>query len=327
MSEPANGNNTVVLLAREPAWGTEGVVKPVQILVVPGGGMLGDTTLIPSELFGGDPNPRDAITGRQAANGDLVTVPNTTSIAYLMEFALGTRVYDAGPLTHTSKLTSGTLPSLSIDESQDLSAGVEYKRSLGVRFDKTSFSFNADGFQKVSFTALGKSTSIDVATAPLGDPTSPLDWTTQPIFEDLQLAAADVLVDGTPCAEIVSGSLDVNHNHFSTHYVAGGGGVRRSLPRRRATVGGTIKTFFEDMTLYNFAKNGTYVALSMKWIVDASNYFQLVVPRVRLKRADPKIADGPQEIDFSFAASKDSVSGTSVYTVTKNARNDAYYTG
>lgn len=321
MAEPANGNNTVILLARETVWGTENVTPIARkILITPGGGMVGDQQLIPSELIGGDPNPRDAVAGKQSAAGDFETYPTTNSIGFLMEFALGSRVYATG--AHTSKIVTGVMPSLSTDESMDLSAATKFKRSLGVRFDKTSFTWASEGFLKTKFTCLGK--SVALSTAFLGTPTSPIDYTADPVFDHLMLAAADVKVNGTACAQIVSGSLDINHNHFPDHYVAGGAGVRRSLPRRRATVNGKIKTFFEDIVLYNLAKAGTYVALDLTW-TNASVLFRLFVPRVRLKPTDPKIPNGPLEIEFAFEASKDGTAGTSVQTVTTNTKADADY--
>jgi Phage tail tube protein len=319
MSEPANGNNTVILLARESAWATEGTI-PRQILIKPGGGMVGDQALIPSELIGGNPNPRDAVAGKQSASGDFETYPNVDSIGFLMEMGLGSRIFATG--AHTSKIVAGALPSFSMDESMDLAAATKYKRSLGVRVDKLGFTWAADGFLSTKFTLLAK--SVTQQSTYLGTPTVPIDYTTQPVYDHLMAAAADVKLNGTSVSQIISGSLDISHNHFPDHYVFGGAGVRRSLPRRRATVNGKIKTFFEDTVIYALAKAGTYVALDLKWTNGAAS-FQLVVPRVRLKPTDPKIPNGPLEVEFSFEASYDGTALTSVKTVTTNTKVDLDY--
>jgi hypothetical protein len=319
MAEPANGNNTVILLARESAWGTVGTI-PRKILIKAGGGMVGDQALLPNEMIGGDPNPRDSVAGKQAAAGDFETYPTTNSIGFLMEFALGSRVFATG--AHTSKIVTGALPSLSTDESIDLSAATQYKRGLGMRIDKTSFTWASEGFLSTKFSFLGK--SVALTTPCLGSPTSPIDYTSDPVFDHLMLAAADVKLNGSAIAEIVSGSLDINHNHFPDHYVVGGAGLRRSLPRRRATVNGKIKTFFEDQVIYALAKAGTYVALDLKW-TNASVTFELIVPRVRLKPTDAKIDNGPLQIEFAFEASRDGTAGTSVETITTNTKVDADY--
>jgi hypothetical protein len=317
MAEPANGNNSVITLTREATWGVVNPSpSPNKILILPGGGMVGDQKLIQNEMIGSDPNPRDPASGNQSAAGSFETNPNTDNLPYLMELGLGSRVTTGvGPYVHTSKLVSGLIPSVSMEESLDLAAGTKFKQSLGCRFDKTKFEWASEGILKTSHTLLGKSVTGLAATT-IGAVVQ--DWTTQPLFDHLMLAAADVKLNGSAVAQIISGVIEVNHNHFPDHFVSGGAGARRSLPRRRATVGGTIKTFLEDSVIYNLALNGTFVALDLKW-TNGAVLFQLIVPRVRLKRTDPKIANGPLEMEFELVGSKDATLATSVETIVTNA--------
>jgi len=317
MSEPANGNNTVILLARETVWGVENASPaPFQLLIEAGGGVIGDQTLIANELLGADPNPRDAVVGKQSASGDFVFYPNVKSAPYLAEFMLGTRnTTGSGTYTHKSKLVAGSMPSWTTDEKLDMSTP-KYLRGLGFRVDKATVEFASEGFLKWKCAMLGKGTTWQAAQL-AGTPVDATSGAGLEFFDNLMLAAADVKLNGSAIAQIVSGSIEINHNHFPDHYVAGGGGVRRSLPRRRATVNGKISTFLEDDTVHALAVAGTYVALDLKWTHDSTT-IQILVPRVRLKVTDPKIANGPLQMDFEFMGSKDTSEATAVEIITVN---------
>lgn len=326
MAEPSNGNNSVILFAREGTgtgagarWGDMPTVPvPHKLLVLAGGGGVGDTNFIENGLLGSDPNPRDTRTGRQAASAAFDFYPNVKSAAWLNEFCLGVRgtTTGGGPYVSPSKISNGRLPSWSIEESQDLEAGVEYKQTTGARVDKTSIEFSDQGFLVYKTQLLAKGVTL-TPTAMTG---SVVDWAEDEVFDHMEMTKLQI--NSVDFLQAVSGSIDVSHNHFPDHYVAMGGGVRRSLPRRKAKVNGKVKQFFEDTYLYNLALAGTYVPLEIEW-GNGTYSINILVPRIRFKRTDPKLVDGPADIEFAFEASKDSVEGTSILATTTTSITDA----
>jgi Phage tail tube protein len=314
MSEPSNGNNSTILFAREGTgtsagarWGDVPTTPiPHKLLVLTGGGMVGDVAFIDNQLLGSDPNPRDVRSGKQSASGQFTFYPNIKSGAWLTEFILGVRAVatGAGPYVSISKLQSGRLPSWSIEESFDL-ATPEYKITTGARVDKVTIPFAAEGFLEYQTTLLAK--GVTLGTTPMTG--SPVDWAEDACFDHLEMSK--LKIGGADFLQAMTGSIDISHNHFGDHYVAMGGGMRRSLPRRRAKVSGKVKTFFEDMTLYSLALAGTYTTLEIEW-TNGVELINFLLPRVRFKRTDPKIVDGPTDVEFAFEASKDVTDATSV---------------
>jgi len=291
---------------------------PHKLLALAAGGMVGDVNFIENELLGSDPNPRDVRTGRQTAAGEFGFYPNEKSAAWLAEFMLGVRDNGtgAGPFISTSKLSSGRLPSWSIEESEDLQAATQYKQTTGARVDKVTIDFADQGFLMYKTSLLAK--GVTLTPTPMTG--TPVDWAEDPCFDHLEMTVLKLA--GTDFLQAMTGSIDVAHNHFPDHFVAMGGGVRRSLPRRRAKVTGKVKTFFEDMVLYNLALAGTYTTLELEWS-NGTYGINILLPRILFKRTDPKLVDGPADIEFAFEASKDATLATSIRAITTTPLSDA----
>ena len=308
MAEPASGNNTVLLFAREGTGSSAGAQwgdmpsapVPHKLLVLTGAGGLGDTAFIENMLLGSDPNPRDSRTGKETASGAFTFYPNVKSAAWLNEFALGVRAGNTGggPYTSVSKLQAGKLPSWTIEESYDLLAGTKYKHTLGARIDKTSIKFADEGFLEYACTVMGKGVSI--GDTPMSG--GVVDWAEDEVFDHLEMSV--LKINGTDYLDAVTGQIDIAQNLFGTLYAAKGGGQRRSLPRQRAKVTGNVKTYFADTELYDLAMAGTYVPFEIGWS-NGTYGTEILLPRIRFKRKDPLVVDGPVDIQFDFEASKD----------------------
>jgi len=74
-------------------------------------------------------------------------------------------------------------------------------------------------------------------------------------------------------------------------YVLGGGGFRQSINEGVANISGTIKAFFENLTLLNKAINGTESSVEMK-LTKLTNSLTFLYPEVIYERNSPGI-DGP----------------------------------
>ena len=319
MAEPVNGNNSVLLFAREGTGATTGAQwgdmpttpVPHKLLCLAGAGTVADVSWIKNMQIASDPNPRDSRLGRQKAAGSYDFYPNIKSAAWLHEFILGVRgaATGAGPYVSIAKISSGKLPSLSIEMSLDYAAGTKYAQSHGNRIDKTTIETAPDGNLTYKCSVVAK-VEAESATAMTG---SVVDWSEEDFFDHMQMTKLQI--DGADFLEVATATIDIAHNHFVDHYVAKGGGMLRSLPRRQATVGGTVNNILESDTLSAIAASGDYVAFEQEW-TNGVYSINWLLPRIKFKPTSPKQADGPISLAYSYEASKDQTLETSVVATT-----------
>lgn len=326
MAEPVNGNNSVLLFAREGTGATTGAQwgdmpttpVPHKLLCLAGAGTVADVTWIKNMQIASDPNPRDSRLGRQKAAGSYDFYPNIKSAAWLHEFILGVRAAatGVGPFISVSKLSSGKLPSLSIEMSLDYAAGTKYAQSHGNRIDKTTIETAPDGNLTYKCSVIAK-VEAESAIAMTG---SVVDWSEEDFFDHMQMTV--LKIDGVDFMEAATATIEIAHNHFTDHYVAKGDGMLRSLPRRQATVAGTVNNILESDTLAAIAASGDYVAFEQEW-TNGVNSINWLLPRIKFKPTSPKQADGPISLAYAYEASKDATEGTSAKATTHTALADA----
>jgi Phage tail tube protein len=325
MATAVSGNASAIGLARETTFGTASAAANYNLILITGDTIKGDQAQDQSQLLASDPNPRDPLNKRQNAGGDITTYPNLSSIPYLCEFMLGSRVTTGTTPTiiHTSKLTSGVFPFFTYDASVAFAAATKWKRQVSSHMVKTNIAWAVDSFLTFKHTTLGCNVVNPYPSTVLHATIQ--DWTTQDVFDHMMITAALVKVGGTPCATISGGEVTIDMMLNPNHYAVGQNGFRRSIPRKRAAVTGKISTILEDEVLLALALAGTMTSVDITWTMGANMTFQLVLPRVKLKRTDPEIKDGPLTVDFDFTASRDTTAATSVYTVCTNNVAAAIY--
>jgi len=312
MANQVSGAKTKVMMGFETAYGVE-LTTPgtkAKLFQILSETFKGDQGLKASALIGSDPNPRDPITLRKNAMGDIKTYIQSKSFGYLTYWALGSVApTGVGPYVHVIK------PSLDevfadLDEEIPFDAGSKWKRALGVACNTFTFGFKADDFAEVTF---GSSCS-DVIQQTAVYSATPTDYTDESSYDDkAHLAAADLKLGGSATAKILTLSGTWNWNRFMDDYRSGQSGTRNSNPKKRGSLGGTARLALEAVADWDLAR-GNPVTTSFEWkySIDADTYVKFEIPRVTLSRTDPSVADdGPMFLDVNWMASKDSGIGTS----------------
>lgn len=157
----------------------------------------------------------------------------------------------AGPYVHTLKV-GNSLPSFTLEKGfSDINQFFKYN---GCKVGKFSLTATPAGFQKASIDIMGaketaSGTSFDATLTDLGD--TPFDG----------FLISSVLEGGGAITGITEISLMIENDLDGDTFTLGSQGTRGSINEGKAKVSGTIKGFFENLTLYNKAVNQTESSL------------------------------------------------------------------
>jgi hypothetical protein len=161
----------------------------------------------------------------------------------------------AGPYVHTIKV-GNSLPSFTIEKGfADISQFFKYN---GCKVGKFSLTATSSGFQKASIDIMGaketaSGTSFDATLTDLGD--TPFDG----------FLLGSVLEGGSSISGLTEISLMIDNDLDGDTFTLGSTGTRGSINEGKAKVSGTIKGFFENLSLYNKAVNQTESSLSFTY--------------------------------------------------------------
>jgi hypothetical protein len=207
--------------------------------------------------------------------------------------ALGAESYSSP--THTLKV-GGPLPSFTIEKGfSDISQFFLYK---GCKVSKLSLNIASSGFQKCTVDILGASetisgTSFDATQTDYGD--APIDG----------FGIASITEGGSGITGVTELSLNIDNNLDGDTFTIAGGGTRGSINEGLVTVSGTIKGFFENLTMLNKAINQTESSLGITYTrgtgAGTSGNEQLVIsiPELVYSVKSPPIT-GPKGIYYEL---------------------------
>ena len=249
----------------------------------------------------------DHITGNRNASAP---VRGNTDVAGSISFNLGpfpgelllgalgaVATTGAGPYVHTIEV-GASLPSFTLEKGfTDISQFFKYN---GCKVGKFSLTATPAGFQRASIDIMGaketaSGTSFDATLTDLGD--YPFDG----------FLLASVLEGGSSITGITEITLSIDNELDGETFTLGSQGTRGSINEGKARVSGTIKGFFENLTLYNKAVNQTESSLFLAYqrgtgAGSAGNeYLSFEVPELVYSVKTPAVS-GPQgiyyELDF-----------------------------
>lgn len=324
MADPALGTNSVVAIDFEQTWGTEKGSKKGRKLSVLKNSMTGTRDQIENPSMGGDYNPLDAISGLQQAGGQLVLIPTVVNFAFLAEWFCGNRTTTgvADPYTHVSKLSTDTQKSCVLETDINVGGTHKFIKANGVRINKWTIPIQPAGFCQSTIDLLAKSVAVgDTAYDAALD-----DWALDSPLEYMQLAAADLQVDGVAVGYIAGGSIELSANLHGDDRRVAQDGARGSLVPKRHTIGGTLDIVLDDAAIITLLAGGAVHALQLKFTVGTNRTVLLELPRIKMPITQPTLEnDGPIQLSVPFKAAKDSVTGTSIRFTTVNDKAAADY--
>jgi hypothetical protein len=247
-------------------------------------------------------------------NTFILRLPMGTTSTFTLGSGTIKKVTAAGVCTHTMK-AGGKLPSYVI-ESGFTDIG-QYFRYLGSVCGKLALgSISAAGIIPLTASFMGASETT--ATTPFD--ATPLD-NGKRSFDNQGIAAAAIKEGGTAIANIFSiDGITLDNSLDGDTFVVGGGGSRAAINPGIYGVSGSVKAMFEDMTLYNKAKNLTESSIDFTVTrgtgdgTDGNEKFQCVIPELVYKAKSPAI-EGPKGVvvDLAFEGFYDNAADATAF--------------
>jgi len=306
----ARGSKAQVLIDFETVFNTLNTTPAAIKLPVHSSKLQSKQNMVESTLITGSRNATAPGFGNINVSGSIEVPVDQIYMGYILKALLGAPVTtgSAAPYTHVFKM-SDTQPSLTI-ENGFTDIGV-YNVYTGCKINKFAISFGGDGELKCSLNFLGCKEIIGNASIDA----TPTSYSLKR-FGNFQ---ATLKEGGANVAVATSVDTSIDTGLDGDTYVLGGGGFRQSINEGVANISGTIKAFFENLTLLNKAINGTESSVEIK-LAKLTNSLTFLYPEVIYERNSPGI-DGPKgvSIDLPYRAYyDDSAEGSSLIVTLVN---------
>lgn len=246
--------------------------------------------LVSSEAITSARNPKTPRKGKYEVGGAIELEINPY-LGVLFKHALGVvSTTGAGPYTHTIKV--GALP-IALCIEKGFTDIAQYFLYNGCRTNKLSMAFAAAGIVTGSIDILGAKETVGGASFD----STPADLGHNP-FDNFE---ASIQEGGSAIAIVTECDFALENNLDGDVFVIGGNGERNSLPEGMVKVSGTLKALFENLTLYNKAKNHTESSLKITLLRGdglgsaGNESLEIFVPELIFKPEAPVIP-GPKGI-------------------------------
>lgn len=290
----AKGSNTQIVIQEESVFKTDPGAADVQLLYYISESLRSSKNLISSTTLRGNRNPTRPVTGNQDVSGNiLMELQAYTGI--LFKGVLGSvSTAGADPYTHTIKIGS-SVPSFLIEKGfTDIT---QYFKYNGCKINQLSLSVTTEGFVICTFDWLGAKETTGVA---------PFDATPTDLGkQSFSNCGIGTIEEGGASIAIVTSidSLTISNQLDGDNYVINPAAPceRHNLPEGYVAVTGTLNAIFEDLTLYNKAKNNTESSLKVIWskgdgLGSAGNEsIEMFIPELIYGQNAP-IVEGPQGV-------------------------------
>lgn len=259
-----------------------------------------------SNVITGNRNPSEPYRGNIDVQGDVEVPLDTAQIGMFLKAAFGapeTSSSGGDKYKHVFKL-SQDMPSFTWEQGfQDI--GV-YKKYIGCKISKLSFSFGGDNELTAQTTIMGvKEVDGEGSSMQADAPTL--------VGNKLQFDQVTFKEDGSESNLGTDFSLDIDFGLDGDTYAIGGKGYRSFINDGITTVTGSLKAFFVDNTVIEKAEKGTPTKLEIA-ITNSEESLTIILPEVVYQRNTPGIS-GPEgvyiEMDYG-AFYKDNENETAV---------------
>lgn len=199
----------------------------------------------------------------------------------------------SGPYTHVFKIdNTNCQPSLVLEKNfSDIPKFFKYN---GVKVQSMGFSIDGDGLMQCSIAVVGSSLTE-------GDSAYDASPTTHS-YHRYKFMDAELNEGGSANAEFLSLSFDINGNLQTDIYPIGNGGNRSALPEGKIGISGNGSILFDNMTLYNKAKNATESSLELV-LSHSTDSLTIDFNEIEYGLASPQVSGNEGvKVDLSFMA-------------------------
>ena len=244
--------------------------------------------------------------GNKDVRGTCVVPVDAIAIGYWWKALLGspTTSQSAAPYIHTFKVQDN-LPSFLLELGfTDIS---QYFKFTGCKADGLSMAIGGDGELVANIDVIGAQETVSGSSFD-GSP-STISFTR---FNNFQATLEE---GGSPITNCTLVNLNVKTGLDPDSFPIGANGFRTQLLEGQCTVDGSIRVFFEDLTLYNKAKNLTESSLELVF-TSSPNVMTITMPEVKYKLGGPEVpTPGGVYLELAFTAFYNNSSEDSVLQV------------
>ena len=314
----ARGSNAQLIFQEETTFKTDPATPDCKKLHFVSESLRFSRPLNPSNILRGNRNPTRGFPDNVEVTGNVITNLQPFQLGSMLKFLLGSvTTTGTGPYVHTIKIGS-TLPSFLVEKGfTDIG---QYFKYNGCKINRMSMSITTSGEQQITFNILGaketaSGTSFDSTPTDAG----------YKAFDGLSIATIEE--GGAAIATVTSiDNLTIENNLDGSVYTIGSQGERKSLPEGVVKVSGTLNALFEDLALYNKAKNRTESSLKVVFQFGSGDgsagneYLEFLIPELEYSPNAPVIP-GPQGVlvELPFEAYyDDSTEATAIQITLKN---------
>ena len=252
----AEGSQGQIIYDAETTYKTDPGAPDCKILPFKSESFKLSRNIFDSEAITSSRNPKKPGRGKYEISGDIELEINPY-IATILKHALGANTTTGvSPYVHTMKV--GSLPiGLVIEKGfKDIA---QYYKYNGCRVNSLKMSFTPEGIIAGGINVLGAKETVGVTSLDA----TPTDLGHKP-FDALEMSIQE---GGSAIAIVTECEFSLENNLDGDVYVIGGAGERKSLPAGKVKVSGNLKALFEDLTLYNKAKNDTETSLKITLVI------------------------------------------------------------
>jgi len=240
-----------------------------------------DRNLIEPATIRGIRDPAMPAHGNLNVSGPAVIPIDQIAIGYWLKALLGAPdTTGTGPYTHVFSTgdACSELPSMVID--LGFTDIAKYLKFNGVKIDGFSITAGGDGELTANLDLIGANETSGTSAYD-SDPTE----LTFSRFNNFQASLEE---GGSEIAIVQEVTINIRNNLDTTGYYIGGNGIRGVLPAGLCLVDGSIKAFFEDLTLYNKAVNTT--ESSLKLVFTSGSYsLTFLLNELNYRRGGPVV--------------------------------------
>lgn len=263
-----------------------------------------------AEVMDGRRDPKRPFQGSLNVSGDITVPLDKRYIGYWFKALFGVpTTTGAGPYTHVFKIDNvNCQPSFLLEKQfEDLT---QYLKFNGLKVSSMSISISGEGNDQaqVTFGLVGSDVN-DSVTSYDASPTTHS-------FKQFNLSDSSIDEGGAGNGQFTEISLDVNAGLDESVFTIGGGGKRASIPEGRYEITGSGTILFDDMILYNKAKNATETSVVIDF-VNATESLKFEMNEVEYKFTSP-VVEGNQGVNLNldFQAFYDDDAGDSAIIIT-----------
>ena len=298
-----------------------GVISPFKLGVV-SADIVPAQDLLENPTIRADFNEGTPAYGKKSASGSLSMVADLKSLPWILEWLTGNRDTTGSSTYEHVHIISDDMPkSAVIETAYNIGGSMRYSKASGCRINSLSFPIDPVGFLQLSMDVAAKDVSIGSNAYSAGS----TDWSGNDPIDQLQLAAADVTLDGSAVAYIMKGNVNIACNLNTDDFRVGANATRGSLVPSGYKVSGSLTLGLDNVGVLTLVTAGTPTSLSFEW-TNSTHSLLVEMGNVYLSKTGPGIkGPGPITFDVNFKATYDATDTSSiVFTVTNDQAGTIY---